>query len=150
EGQPVVEFNQCCEPAWSADGQSLYFYGSEADGMNAPGLWKVNIGTGESVTLIEGRTNPDASASVQTVLYPNEGPDGTLYFWMATQTPDSNFIYPYPAPYQLYTLPAGAAAGTAPVLLRQESFGVSQGGGATWWTQNNPLGVLVSLQQDST
>lgn len=128
----------CCEPVWSRDGQSLFFYGADIEGYNQPGLWRVNAATGEAETLLEGR-DPN-SQTVRTVRYPFEAADGTLYFWVAAQTPDANFVYPQPAQYQLFALPAGAAAGTTPTLVRGESLPVAYGGAE--WAET---GTLVSV-----
>ena len=131
----------CCEPVWSRDSQSLYFFGADVEGYNQPGLWRVNAATGEAETLIEGR-DPN-STTVRTVRYAFEAPDGTLYFWLAAQTPNVDFIYPQPPLYQLYALPAGAAAGTEPGLVRGDSLAVNYGGVA--WSAEAPAGVLVGM-----
>jgi hypothetical protein len=128
----------CCEPVWSRDGQSLYFYGTDVEGYNPPGLWRVNAATGAAETLLEGR-DPN-SPTVRTVRYPYEAADGTLYFWMSAQTPDANFVYPQPAQYQLFALPAGATVGVTPTLVRGDSLPVAYGGAE--WAEN---GTLVSL-----
>ncbi|MCC7358996.1 MAG: PD40 domain-containing protein [Anaerolineales bacterium] len=131
----------CCEPVWSRDSQSLYFFGADVEGYNAPGLWRVNAATGEAERLIEGR---DAnSPTVRTVRYAFEAPDGTLYFWLAAQTPNADFIYTQPALYQLYSLPAGAGAGAASAQVRGEGLAVNYGGAV--WSAEPPAGVLVGL-----
>lgn len=131
----------CCEPVWSRDSQSLYFYGADVEGYNAPGLWRVNAATGATETLIEGR-DPNTT-TVRTVRYAYEAPDGTLYFWLSSQTPNTDFIYPQPAQFQLHRLPAGAGPGATPEPVRGDSLALGYDGVA--WSGEAPAGVLVGL-----
>ncbi len=139
--QPLEISAVCCEPVWSNDGQSLYFYSYDVSGLNPPGLWRVNASTGEVVVLVDGGTVGETLYPVQ---YPAEAADGTLYFLMATLVPDANFSYPQPAQYQMFMLPAGAEAGTPPTAVQTDYVAVSYGG-ATWWLEG-PVGVVVGEQ----
>jgi hypothetical protein len=119
DGTLVDIDSACCEPAWSRDGQSLLMFGSSPEGYNPPGLWRVDAATGEAVTLIEGRR--DGDPVVNLVANPYEAPDGRLYFLLASQSPNADGVYEWPARFQLASLPAGAATGAAPVVVRPDA-----------------------------
>lgn len=143
DSEPLEITTACCEPVWSRDSQSLYFVDADSTGLGRPGLRRVDAATGEVVTLIEGR-HPD-ERTLSLVLYPAEAADGTLYFLMATVTPDANFIYPYAPGYQLYQLPAGAQPGDTPTLVRGDTLAAANGSGAAWALEPGAAGVLVSV-----
>jgi Tol biopolymer transport system component len=124
----------CCDPIWSRDGQSLYLFGSSPEGYNPPGLWRVDAATGTAVTLLEGRSGDDPN--VRLVANPFELPDGTLLFLLATQLPNADGVYEWPARFQLASLPAGAPAGTAPTLVRPEASAYFT---AAWASAGNGL-----------
>jgi hypothetical protein len=104
-GQLVDIDSACCDPSWSANGRSLFMYGSSPEGYNPPGLWRVNPATGAAQTVIQGRIEGDPR--LRLVAFPREAADGTLHFLMAEQMPNADGIYPWPAPYQLYSMDPG-------------------------------------------
>ena len=68
----------CCAPAWSPDSQSIY-YANAVEGIVPPGLWRTDVITGQSETLIDGIAK-DATLSVSSA-FPSQ--DGQLYYFYA-------------------------------------------------------------------
>ncbi len=109
----------CCDPIWSRDGQSLFLYGSSPEGYDPPGLWRVDVATGQAVTLLEGRR--DGDLVVHLAANPYEAADGTLYFLFTAQSPNADGVYLWPPYFQLAGLPADAEPGAAPAIIRAEA-----------------------------
>lgn len=76
EGQP------CCDPAWSRDGQSIYF-ANALGGLIMPGLWRASAVDGTVTTLLNGF----AAGTSTAVRAPQEFDGGRLRFFAGT-TPD--------------------------------------------------------------
>jgi putative hemolysin/Tol biopolymer transport system component len=53
----------CCSPTWSVDGQYIYFGGVLYDPsiFQAPGLWRIDVNSGEAEVLIPGYEDPGAA-----------------------------------------------------------------------------------------
>jgi Tol biopolymer transport system component len=73
----------CCAPAWAADSQNI-FYANAIDGIVPPGLWRTDVTTGESETLIDGIAK-DAILSVANA-FPTAD-DNLYYFYAVTKAP---------------------------------------------------------------
>ena len=111
------EMANCCEPAWSRDGQHLYFSGESPEGYNEPGLWRVRADTGESETLIVGRI--ETSRDVTVVKSPCQFEDGRLGYLMAVLSPNPDGVYLWPFEFRLYRAQADGVSAQA--VLRQEA-----------------------------
>jgi hypothetical protein len=74
----------CCAPAWASDSQTI-FYANPIDGIVPPGMWRTDVTTGESETLINGIAK-DAVLSVANA-FPTA--DNQLYYFYAvTKAPN--------------------------------------------------------------
>jgi hypothetical protein len=85
----------CCEPGWSRDSQSFYF-SSATFGMIVPGLWQVNVHSGDVRTIIRGMERmglpEDTGEQMVLVQSAQELQDGHLYAFTATGTYEELFI----------------------------------------------------------
>jgi hypothetical protein len=145
----------CCEPSWSADGQSLYMFGSSPEGYNPPGLWRVDPTTGAAETLIVGKT--DGDPLVRLVAFPHETANGELRFLLAEQLPNADGIYEWPAHFQLYTLDAAGqpvAVGGGAYAVGWEAAWTPDGSGVAFSEVDASTGMMtggfIFLKADGT
>ena len=96
----------CCAPTWSSDGQSVY-YANPAPGMISPGLWRADVNTGESTTLIEG----NAKTEWHLAGYAHQAHDGTLYYFYGVQPIDPNGVFASAMPMTMYRAQADGVSG---------------------------------------
>jgi Tol biopolymer transport system component len=68
----------CCAPTWSLDNQSI-FYANSTHGIVPPGMWRTNVTTGESTTLIDGIAKDAQLLAAQV----QQASDGNLYYFYA-------------------------------------------------------------------
>jgi hypothetical protein len=66
----------CCAPSWSLDNQSI-FYANPINGIVPPGMWRTNVTTGQSTTLIEGIAKDAQLLAAQV----QQASDGNLYYF---------------------------------------------------------------------
>ncbi len=78
-GSVLAEFPPAASPAWSADGQFIYYTGVASEGMmpTAGGLWKLLSSGDKPETLV---FDTDAWA-------PGPQPDGSLYYFLRQPSP---------------------------------------------------------------
>jgi hypothetical protein len=68
----------CCNPAWSADSQFVYF-SNDSVGLTRAGLWRVPAATGQVETLIQGEAGND---TFYMVSHAAPLADGSLYYFL--------------------------------------------------------------------
>ncbi len=66
----------CCAPTWSRDNQSI-FYANPVNGIVPPGMWRTDVTTGASITLIDGIAKDAQLLAAQV----QQASDGNLYYF---------------------------------------------------------------------
>jgi Tol biopolymer transport system component len=126
----------CCYESWSPDGQSIYF-ANDSLGMIQPGLWRVNVATGQGETLLVG-IGPDYSGPYNFVAYPQLLGDGLLYFFLAS----GDELGPETEPPVALTMSRAQADGvTDQVALRADAFLL----GDVLWAVDGSGAVIVDM-----
>ncbi len=80
----------CCSPTWSIDGQYIYFGGVLYDPsiFQAPGLWRIDVNSGEAEVLIPGYEDPGAAqeggAPMTLIQSAQQLSDGNVYAFTAS------------------------------------------------------------------
>lgn len=105
----------CCGDYHLTGDASALFAASPTSGMFNAGLWRVDISTGKTTTLLKGsfETNPADVAD-----NPFLAPDGQLYFFYASVPNTGDFINRPP----LQLVRSGVDGVTGRAVLRPESF----------------------------
>jgi dipeptidyl aminopeptidase/acylaminoacyl peptidase len=74
----------CCAPTWSLDNKHI-FYANSTYGIVPPGMWRTDVTTGESTTLIDGIAKDAHLLAAQV----QQASDGSLYyFYGIVKAPD--------------------------------------------------------------
>ncbi len=66
----------CCAPTWSLDNKHI-FYANSTHGIVQPGMWRTDVTTGESTTLIDGIAKDAQLLAAQV----QQASDGSLYYF---------------------------------------------------------------------
>jgi hypothetical protein len=155
---PIGDFF-CCGPTWSVDGQSIYFSGVLYDPgiFQAPGLWRIDADTGETVTLIPGYEDTlsaqESGASMALIQSAQQLSDGNLYAFAVFGTykelwldDTGNIVFPR------LEMTRFQSDGSQPVTLRSYT---DQFGEAPWifgdalWAHDASGAVTIILGADS-
>ena len=136
-GGPRVELQSpegivCCNPAWSIDGNSIY-YSSPSVGLISAGLWRADANTGQSTTLIQGQVNE----SFTLVGHAQQARDGRLYYFLARTNA-------FPEGYTPLTMYSSDADGVSnQVQLRSDAYIFLE---ALWSPDGNGAVVVDSTE----
>ena len=120
----------CCNPSWATDSASVYF-ANPLPGMIGPGLWRTDVASAETTTLITGTVD---NTTWRLVGYPHQAADGALYYFYAETNPEP---MDYQASMGLYRAEADGLTGQT--KLRDVGF---VPGEALWAPDGS--GVLVT------
>ena len=105
----------CCSgQAWTFDSSALYV-GIPFMGMFAPGLWRVDVSTGNMTTLLPTEAG---GGNFNLADEPYLAPDGQLYFFFASRPASDGFIDN--APLQIVRAEPNGVTGRT--VLRPETF----------------------------
>jgi hypothetical protein len=123
----------CCAPSWALDNQSI-FYANPVNGIVPPGMWRTDVTTGQSETLIEGivKDAQQLAAQVQQVS------DGQLvYFYGVVKAPGE------PTDTTPLLMARSADEGTtAQMLLRSDAYVI----GEALWVKDGSGAVIVDAK----
>jgi hypothetical protein len=125
----------CCQPAWSNDGASI-FLANDSVGMVTPGLWRIDVDSGQGVTLMGG----SQTGTLIFAGWPKQAPDGRLlYFYGETATfPESGSW-----PTTMTVSEADGVTGRTP--LRSDSYIPAE---VLWW-RDGSLAVISDASEPS-
>ena len=120
----------CCAPTWSRDNQSI-FYANPVNGIVPPGMWRTDVTTGHSTTLIEGIAKDAQLLAAQV----QQASDGNLYyFYGVVKAPGE------PSSTTPLSMVRAAADGvTNQTRLRTDAYAVSE----AVWASDGSGAVIV-------
>jgi Tol biopolymer transport system component len=138
----------CCEPSWSRDSQSFYF-SSAAFGMIVPGLWQVNVHSGDVRTIIRGMERiglpEDTGEQMVLVQSAQELQDGHLYAFTATGTYEELFIDEQTKTEILPRLTMSRISSEGEITpLRMDAYAL----GEALWAEDASGAVITAMEED--
>jgi hypothetical protein len=123
----------CCAPSWALDNQSI-FYANPVNGIVPPGMWRTDVTTGQSKTLIEGVVKDAQQLAAQV----QQASDGKLYYFYGVVKAPSEPINPAPL-----SMARSADDGvTEQMLLRTDTYVI----GEALWAKDGSGAVIVEAR----